>query len=835
MESRKRPFTDDPDVSSHPKKRVVTSPGVGQSPHAITNGTSDTVPESTADDQLELFRKDALFRRMRHYARENEKSLARIAQLEQRKSTCEAGLVAIAACWEQLVDTIRTLTVQDDMPDVVIETQDLFDLSQHVSTDSSLKTALEQNMHATQRLVTSFLKSRPSVSHDATYQHCQKVQTECTALRSEVVAMRRRLEEVEADRAQCQEELSAAEMRIDRLKSCTVAAIQVQSSSSPKEGSAMEDIQPGGGSPQGHSASPPHPQLNGHDDTPPGDSDEIREALNSKEERISTLEAENNRLTEEVTRLKIEVKAPSIEAISETLHYKLLLDHASRLENTLAESIQETTRLNETLDQLRASRKEFEEEIQVAAQQATQELKTLLSKRDADNLRVRELRDQYGAELTERKARDLIKLQSIHELKELAESRSERISQLQSEVGRHKARLAALSGDEDLMRYFFEGKSDDLDYVRNLRRKLDEAEAKSAALEQALSMLNKDHPDVAQHITSERTAHEELARTSKELACYRSIFGESSTLDARTLAQRLETKEGQLQELRLLTEQQAQAETSSFAEIDRLSSLWESLDQQVKKKVFDLGGFEEKLQKAAHEKAKAENKYFAAMREKELGESERKAMARQLEKQGKAVERAAEVEKQLSSQVVRLFFLQFYRNGRDCRLFVQADLEKMNVTSRRAIENADKRIWMLEADLSKWQVQVEAERKRVAEAFAFASERGVYMRKLESSLRAAEEEVSRTRREAEKKIKKMSLAVVPATTREEALTQENEGLWKIVKCTTCKQGMREVVLTKCMHTFCKPCVDTRISTRQRRCPNCNLAFAQSEVQTVYFQ
>jgi len=39
---------------------------------------------------------------MRHYARENERSLARIAQLEQRKSTCEAGLVAIAACWEQV-------------------------------------------------------------------------------------------------------------------------------------------------------------------------------------------------------------------------------------------------------------------------------------------------------------------------------------------------------------------------------------------------------------------------------------------------------------------------------------------------------------------------------------------------------------------------------------------------------------------------------------------------------------------------------------------------------------------------------------------------------------
>lgn len=96
-----------------------------------------------------------------------------------------------------------------------------------------------------------------------------------------------------------------------------------------------------------------------------------------------------------------------------------------------------------------------------------------MSKRDADNLRVRELRDQYGAELSERKARDSVRLQSIHELKELAESRSERISQLQSEVKRHKARLAALSGDEDLMRYFFEDKFDDLDYVRGLKRKLE--------------------------------------------------------------------------------------------------------------------------------------------------------------------------------------------------------------------------------------------------------------------------------------------------------------------------------------------------------------------------
>lgn len=54
-------------------------------------------------------------------------------------------------------------------------------------------------------------------------------------------------------------------------------------------------------------------------------------------------------------------------------------------------------------------------------------------------------------------------------------------------------------------------------------------------------------------------------------------------------------------------------------------------------------------------------------------------------------------------------------NGRDRLFLVKADLEKMNVLSRRAIDNADKRIKTLEVDVSKWQMVVEAEKKRVAE------------------------------------------------------------------------------------------------------------------------
>lgn len=56
------------------------------------------------------------------------------------------------------------------------------------------------------------------------------------------------------------------------------------------------------------------------------------------------------------------MKAPTVEMISETAHYKLLLDHTSQLAHTVGENAKEITQLNETIDKLRSSRKEFEDE-----------------------------------------------------------------------------------------------------------------------------------------------------------------------------------------------------------------------------------------------------------------------------------------------------------------------------------------------------------------------------------------------------------------------------------------------------------------------------------------
>lgn len=53
------------------------------------------------------------------------------------------------------------------------------------------------------------------------------------------------------------------------------------------------------------------------------------------------------------------------------------------------------------------------------------------------------------------------------------------------------------------------------------------------------------------------------------------------------------------------------------------------------------------------QRAKSENKFYAAMRDKETIETERKNLARNLEKQVKVIERLVDTEKNLTGQLVR--------------------------------------------------------------------------------------------------------------------------------------------------------------------------------------
>ncbi|KIK09930.1 hypothetical protein K443DRAFT_671248 [Laccaria amethystina LaAM-08-1] len=810
MESRKRPLTDDIDTSVA-KKRILT--GSNGSPHV--NGVALEQDEPGPGDNLELFRKEAIYRRMKHYSRENERNHIRIDELERRKNTCEAGLAAMSACWAQLVEAIRLLIKPNDLPQVSIDAKDIFDLSVHIEDENipELATALGDTVNATQALVTKFVQlgggSWSQALQSDAFVGCQKAQTECVSLRSQINLMRLELQDCATRRDSYHDALIAAENRFERSLSGTVVTLEARAAPGKEASNGeKEDTQRKPSSPADVSQPPLKEHI--HDVF---ELEALQELLKSRENKIIELERETAILRDEKTILQLELKSPSLEHITESPYYKVLLDHASMLEADVSKKDAEIGKLSSDRYQLLESRKEWEEGILASSTQVQQEVKAMLAKRDNENARLREQREQQAAELNERKHKDSVKLASLQELKTLVDSRSERILVLQSELSRTKAHLAANTGIEDVMLFFLGGNVADTQFIETLRDQKLQAEAQATALKRTLSAYQADHPDISQNMWAHADMVEKLSETTSQLEKYRRVYGDCSALpqDVSKLVEELSKKEAELERLRLVEVYHTESEKSLFAELEKLSTAWEALDRQVKNKVFDLSSLEDRLSRSSVEKAKSDNKFFAAMRDKEAIETERKNLSRTIEKQGKAVDRFTDVEKSMRAQA--------------------GVMEKENVLLKKMVDVLNSRVEQLEKETFECRSLAEAERKKAQEFFSLVSEREKSLIQKRSELRIVEEEYTRSKKELERQRKE----AVADTSTKRSESENGEEYRKLLLCTTCCQNFRSVIITKCLHTFCKPCVDARISTRQRKCPACNVPFAQSDVQSFFFQ
>lgn len=192
------------------------------------------------------------------------------------------------------------------------------------------------------------------------------------------------------------------------------------------------------------------------------------------------------------------------------------------------------------------------------------------------------------------------------------------------------------------------------------------AEENVAALEKTLASRGDD-------AKGEAEVRRQLVRVQKELDKYRAVYGDASSLPPETaqLSEQLQRKQDELDRLQLQDKQREQAETAIYSELDKLSAAWESLEKQLKKKVYDLSAADERIGKvnlevcvpatssaprlmSSSQKAKAENKFFLCMRDKDASDGERKRLAQNLDRAAKAIEKLGETEKNLSSRIVSL-------------------------------------------------------------------------------------------------------------------------------------------------------------------------------------
>jgi len=101
-------------------------------------------------------------------------------------------------------------------------------------------------------------------------------------------------------------------------------------------------------------------------------------------------------------------------------------------------------------------------------------------------------------------------------------------------------------------------------------------------------------------------------------------------------------------------------------------------------------------------------------------------------------------------------------------------------------------------------------------------------------LRSLQSELDEFRKQATQEARKNRFGSSSATSGALA-NLELDDLKRKVQCSLCKTREKSVVLTTCMHCYCRECVNEQmLSARNRKCPLCMQRFSDAEVKEVHF-
>ncbi|GAA5960486.1 hypothetical protein JCM21900_000115, partial [Sporobolomyces salmonicolor] len=218
-------------------------------------------------------------------------------------------------------------------------------------------------------------------------------------------------------------------------------------------------------------------------------------------------------------------------------------------------------------------------------------------------------------------------------------------------------------------------------------------------------------------------------------------------------------------------------------------------------------------------KAKADNRYFATMRQKDALVSENAVLTKLAEKQQQKVESSTEQQHSLGQQL--------------------AAAEKEITLHQKNIRAYQDNIGGLRRDNTELTLRSEQNAKRIAELNNLLSERISHAESEIAARKRAEEQLAKVERQLQQSQAKVASASAAASSSSDSaeireLKKYNADLSKMLKCSTCNIRFKSVILTRCGHTFCKECVDARLANRQRKCPNCGGMFGKDDVGPVYF-
>lgn len=618
---------------------------------------------------------------------------------------------------------------------------------------------------------------------------CQTLAKEAQLFKNELALTKKRLNETVDRSQQISNDLGRAEKHLDRLRSNTVQSV---------EGKAKQLGTP--------VLETPGKEVDVKDATPTPAPDAVNtEVLNSQleeaqktcDDRLREIEGLRNeqiRIQQQADQMQLQLSSiPDAKAI-DTNAYRQLYASYSAVKTELDNLRPQHDALLAEVEQLKANQKEFADQIQSEANVNVEELKAQLTRLDADVGRLRSQREDLLADVAVRTQQEKVRMDQVSEMRTLADSRSERIKSLLSENSRLHMKLSGSLQDAAVLADI----DSELTQIAHLQKQLGEAQETTKNLQAQLTAVTSSSEGAAQ----QAELASQVAELTRQLA--------ESEKTVKGLQSRPGAKEEQdtiIASLQAQVQIQEQSSKQLMMEIESLGKAWAGLEEQNKNKVLDLVAKEEQLQRLSAEKAKADQKYFAVMKAKDAALADAQALRRSSKKQTEVIERLSEVERTLTQQ-----------------LSLQ---EKELSATRQAIELGSNKYNMLVQQHNETLNQLETSKREHSAAAALLQARSEKAAREESGRVRAEEQIA----QLEKQITKHKKAEATAAPE---LVEELEKVKKTLRCSACNLRFFSHCINRCMHLCCKPCIDKRLETRQRKCPICAEPFGQGDVRQAYF-
>lgn len=820
--ARKKPMLNSSTTNLDPDHLTIPDHGQVDSNHANLNQSFGD------DDLLENFRKEALWRQLQEYKRDLQRAQDKLEESECQKTDAEERLAAIDICWNQLIEDVRML-FKDSCTDL--------DSSTHATllslppSPTNLDRALHQRSTASKDLILHLISLASSSS--VASPDLEEIRARCRRLTAESATSRAALGLAESKLKQLQDQLDAAqeatrkaEKKLDRERSRTVKELDAMgqggsTSNVPKS----EPRPPPEDSPKAfdeadsngnHVAKPPTPSSCNGNETPGHDLSRVMAELRLKE--LEILREQLRQRANEIDILNWKLINLPDEIVRHTPAFTRLkteMAHAT-LELERVRSLLEATQKES--DDLRECQEEFRTTLVAETTKRLEDMEKKLASKDADVTRIRATREEARSELHELKSRDVEKMKQVAQIRTLANSRQDRINALSSEVKRLKMCLAADAGDRNTVEFIATNEELDIAKVLQERLKIAQESIKDlqTQMEQVIQASKLEDSECL--IRSEAQARQDLIEARQRLESLEKLLGSDGPPDVSDMAKRLQVEidRAQLIEAKLVA-QEASA-SMLYTEVDRLSTAWAMLDEQNRDKVFKLAEHDEKVLKSVHEKAKADNRYFSAMRANETLKSQTAVLEKMAEKQTATISKMSD---ELRSVSARL-----------------NSAEKEITIHRKMVETHKAKVSELSIENAHLSARCSQHDQKMNELNGLLRDRTAQTETETAARKTAELNVISLEKELQK-----SKAILQhnsngqggvGSTEVAELKSFNDDLTKMLKCNSCKQRFKSHVITRCMHLFCGACLEARLETRQRKCPTCSIAFGTNDVSAVYF-